>query len=163
MKKKAKQAASRPDGARRQPKGREHTGVNDAPASPSKYATAKRFDPEAYKKLKEERRSHAEAGGESPPSSHRRDVGPGLDMRDVPPPDTPPEEWTGAPRRTTQQKAEDQLALERIAATPEGTPTKVEVVAGVCSGCLEKIIDVRSHPYWCPFWDTEEGKKVSPF
>lgn len=47
--------------------------------------------------------------------------------------------------------------------TGAGTAPGVLVVQGVCEGCLEQITQPSDHEWWCPWWDTVEGKAVVPF
>lgn len=40
--------------------------------------------------------------------------------------------------------------------------SSVPIVDSICQGCLETIATVKDHEWWCPWWDTPEGKVAHP-
>lgn len=73
-----------------------------------------------------------------------------LETRREPPPWEPPEE---SPRGRGYEPAGESPAPSVV----------VEMVGNVCQGCLETIETPKSHTWWCPWWDTPEGRAISPF
>jgi len=73
----------------------------------------------------------------SPAVVHRREAGPGM-----------------PPGRGYEERERESLSAP---------PVVVVRSNGICEGCLEPIVQDSDHEWWCPWWDTPEGKRVVPF
>jgi hypothetical protein len=79
------------------------------------------------------------------------------------------------PEQATESDADDEASghLQGIGVSDEGpwseTPEyhlrveQVQIIKGKCTDCSKSITTHLDHEWWCAWWDTEEGKRKTPF